>query len=142
MAIAIAWGELAELYAKLVGGAALGVVLGRILPAAVPRGVGWFLFWVGVPISCVAFIRQADLSGGALVAVGAAWLAIGIAAISTAIWLLGTPHGRRLNPAERGSLILAALFGNTGYVGFPVILALVGNRAFGWALFFDLFGTT
>ena len=141
MAVAIAWGDLAGLYGKLVGGIGFGVVLGRMVPATVPKGLGWFLFWIGVPVSCVAFIRRADLSVGAPVAVGAAWIAIAIAGSATAIWLLGTPHGRRLNRAEQGSLIIAALFGNTGYLGFPVILALVGDHAFGWALFFDLFGT-
>ena len=46
MAVAIAWGDLAGLYGKLVGGIGFGV----------------FLFWIGVPVSCVAFIRRADLS--------------------------------------------------------------------------------
>ena len=140
--MAIAWGSLGGLYAKLIGGIVLGIGLGRVLPEWVPKRMGRFLFWIGVPITCMAFIRRADLSQGAPVAIGAAWFSIAIALVALGIWFWGTPQGRALNRQERGSLMLAALFGNTGYVGYPVTLALVGDRAFGWALFFDLFGTT
>ena len=34
------------------------------------------------------------------------------------------------------------MFGNTGYLGYPIILALVGEKYFGWAVFYDLLGTT
>jgi predicted permease len=35
------------------------------------------------------------------------------------------------------------MFGNTGYIGFPIVLLLpqLGLAAFGWALFYDLLGT-
>jgi predicted permease len=33
------------------------------------------------------------------------------------------------------------MVGNTGYLGFPVILALVGEKYFGWALFYDMLGS-
>ena len=140
--MAIAWGSLGGLYLRLVGGILLGIGLGRVLPGWVPQRVGWFLFWIGVPVSCVAFIRRADLSAGAPIAIGAAWLGMAIAVGCTAVWFLLTAQGRGLNRAERGSLMIGALFGNTGYLGYPVTLTLVGDRAFGWALFFDLFGTT
>ncbi len=52
-----------ELYVKLVGLALIGFILGRKLPNTVPNRLGQTLFWVGVPISIVAFLRQADLSG-------------------------------------------------------------------------------
>jgi len=34
------------------------------------------------------------------------------------------------------------MFGNTGYLGYPIILAMVGEKYFGWAVFYDLLGTT
>ncbi len=34
------------------------------------------------------------------------------------------------------------MVGNTGYLGYPVILSLVGTQYFAWALFYDLLGTT
>jgi predicted permease len=41
----------------------------------------------------------------------------------------------------QGSLLLAAMLGNTGYLGFPIILAMVGQKYFAWALFYDLLGS-
>ena len=54
----------------------MGVILGRKLPAIFPTRLGQFLFWVGVPISIVAFLRQTDLSGQIWIAPAIAYLAI------------------------------------------------------------------
>ncbi len=34
------------------------------------------------------------------------------------------------------------MVGNTGYIGYPVTLSIVGTQYFAWALFYDLLGTT
>ncbi len=38
----------------------------------------------------------------------------------------------------QGSFLLAMMIGNTGFLGFPVILTLVGAEYFAWGLFYDL----
>lgn len=55
--------NLLELYVKLAGLVLVGFILGRKLPVTVPTRLGLFLFWVGVPISIVSFLRQSSLSG-------------------------------------------------------------------------------
>jgi len=40
-----------------------------------------------------------------------------------------------------GQFSLAAMVGNTGYLGYPITLAFAGTQYFGWALFYDLLGT-
>ena len=42
----------------------------------------------------------------------------------------------------QGSFFLAMMMGNTAFLGYPIILSTVGAEYFGWALFFDLIGTT
>ncbi|MEB3355752.1 MAG: AEC family transporter [Synechococcales bacterium] len=42
----------------------------------------------------------------------------------------------------QGSFLNAAMYGNTGYLGYPVTLALVGPQYFGWAVFYDTLGST
>ncbi len=37
--------------------------------------------------------------------------------------------------------MLTAMVGNTGYLGYPVSLSLVGPQYFAWALFYDMVGT-
>lgn len=147
---------LIELYVPLVGLILLGLILGSKLPKIVPSYLGKFLFWIGVPISNVAFLRAADLSGSIWIAPIVAWTAIFLGAGLAWAWInwqaygnngdRDRPHSPASNSAwsqpTQGSFILAAMVGNTGYLGYPVTLAFVGTQYFGWALFYDFLGTT
>ncbi|WP_413162608.1 AEC family transporter [Capilliphycus salinus ALCB114379] len=139
-------GQLLQLYQWLIGGVLLGWILRRILPPFVPVWIGKFLFWVGVPIGIFVFLRQADLSGEIWLAPVVAWIAIVLGASLAWLWM---SRKRRLSPvnenswsrATQGSFILSSMVGNTGYIGFPVILSLVGTQYFGWAVFYDGLGS-
>lgn len=141
--------KLLELYTQLIGLVLLGFILGSKLPKPVPTYLGQFLFWIGVPISIVAFLRGADLSGAIWIAPIFAWLAILLGAGLAWTWISlpgvqerCATHDSFWSKPTQGSFLLAAMVGNTGYIGYPVILALVGTKYFGWALFYDLLGTT
>lgn len=133
-----------ELYVKLVGLVLVGFILGRKLPATVPTRLGQSLFWVGVPISIVTFLRKADLSGQIWIAPTIAHIAILLGAFSAWVFIKVKAYLTNTVPQlpTQGSFILAAMAGNTGYLGYPVILTVVGNQYFAWALFYDLLGTT
>ncbi|MBD2416355.1 AEC family transporter [Anabaena cylindrica FACHB-243] len=135
--------NLLELYVKLVGLVLVGVMLGRKLPAIFPNYLCQFLFWVGVPISIIAFLRQTDLSGQIWIAPAIAYLAILLGAFLAWLGIKGQAYLTKSipQPSTQGSLILAAMVGNTGYLGFPITLAMVGKEYFAWALFYDLLGT-
>ena len=60
----------------------------------------------------------------------------------TAIQFITPLQHKITRKSTQGSLILAAMVGNTGYLGYPIILSLVGDKYFAWALFYDLLGTT
>lgn len=158
----------------LVGLVLLGLILGSKLSKVAPAYLGQFLFWIGVPISNVFFLRRADLSGPIWIAPIVAWIAILLGAglawgwinwqayledKSKGGWGAGEQEGREAGGQEngyvrsnvprpvwskptQGSFILAAMVGNTGYLGYPVTLAFVGNQYFAFALFYDLLGTT
>lgn len=136
--------KLLELYTPLIGLVLLGFILGKKLPANIPVYIGRFLFWLGIPISILVFLRQADLSGPIWVAPLVAWLAILLGAI-LAWWWMGISD-RKSKPIwsrpTQGSFLLAATIGNTGYLGYPITLAFVGSQYFGYALFYDLLGST
>ena len=129
-----------RLYGQLGVSVAIGYGLGKLLPKSVPTLVGQFLFWVGAPLSTVIFIYRADLSAQVWIAPIAAWLA------SLLGWGLGWGwmqwQGRGFTDLRtRASFLLSSMFGNTGYIGLPIILAVVGEKYAGWALFYDLLGT-
>lgn len=132
--------SLVELYAKLLGLSLIGFILGRTLPATVPVRLGKLLFWFGVPTSIVAFLRKTDLSGQIWIAPAIAFTAIFFGALLC--WLAIRIKKSSLQKPTQGSLLLASMVGNTGYLGYPVILSLVGTQYFAWALFYDLLGTT
>jgi predicted permease len=157
-------GKLIELYASLIGWISLGWVLGRVLPKRIPGLVGKFMFWVGLPVSIVAFLYRADLSGLIFIAPITAWIAIAVGAAFAWVWIDLGVGDERLRAMSRnlgqktsdtglilkdsdwsrptqGSFLLAMMVGNTGYMGFPVVLGLVGDEYFAWALFYDLLGT-
>ncbi len=135
--------NLLELYVKLGGLVLVGFILGRKLPVTVPTRLGLFLFWVGVPISIVSFLRQSSLSGQIWIAPAIAYLAILLGAFLAWLAIKGQAYFRKTipQPSTQASLILAAMLGNTGYLGFPITLAMVGKEYFAWALFYDLLGS-
>lgn len=121
----------------------IGFILGRKLPGTVPSGVAQFLFWVGVPISIVFFLYKTDLSGQIWIAPAIAYLAILLGALLAWLAIKGQAYFTNTIPQQptQGSFLLAAMVGNTGYLGFPITLAMVGEKYFAWALFYDLLGT-
>ncbi|HEY9904864.1 MAG TPA: AEC family transporter [Candidatus Sericytochromatia bacterium] len=147
---------LIDLYIHLGGAVLLGWLLGRFLPKKVPTFIGQFLFWVGVPFSIITFLRGADLSGAIWIAPVAAWMAIFLGAALAWSWIkqqvLKSATDAREKPQQaslmfwskpaQGSFLLASMVGNTGYLGFPVTLTLVGEKYFAWAIFYDMLGTT
>lgn len=131
--------NLLNLYATLVGWVGLGLLLGFTLPQKIPFYLGKALFWVGAPLSIMVFLRQADLSASVLLAPVVCWIALLMGAGLAWLWLQGQANLSR--PAQ-GSFLLSAMVGNTGYLGYPVTLALVDSRYFGWAVFYDTLGST
>ncbi|MEM8808325.1 MAG: AEC family transporter [Cyanobacteria bacterium P01_G01_bin.38] len=135
--------SLLSLYLPLIAAVSVGGVLSYFLRGGarqqVPAYLGRFLFYVGVPLSIVSFVYRTELSGAVLVAPLVAW-----AAMLFALMLAWGIVKRQAWPsATRGSFLLTAMLGNTGYLGFPVVLLLpkLGPRYLGWALFYDMLGT-
>ncbi len=118
-------------------------MLGRMLPNTVPTRLGQFLFWIGVPIGIVAFLRQADLSLTVWIAPVVAYAAILLGAFFAWIGIKCQAYFTNTVPQlpTQGSFILSAMVGNTGFLGYPIVLAVYGTQYFAWAIFYDLVGS-
>ena len=66
-----------------------------------------------------------------------AWIVF--AFIAVLAWLVA--RALKLPRPVAGAFILAAAFGNTGYIGYPITQALLGAEALPEAIFYDVFGT-
>ncbi len=137
--------KLVPIYLPLIGSIALGWainrwIVDRWLPLQTPFYLGRGLFFFGVPISVFVFLRRTDLSGSIWLAGVAAWCAMlmGLGGMFYAL----RRHHYSWQPATQGTVLLASMLGNTGYLGFPITLTLFGDQGFVWALFYDLLGTT
>ena len=132
--------KLLDIYLPLLLWTGLGWLLGRWLPSTVPKVIGKGLFWVGVPVGIVAFLRHAPVTWSLWIAPVIAWVAAWLGLLGAKLYL----HYRR--PAwsrrTRTSFFLTTMVGNTAYIGFPVSLILVGSEYFTWAVFYDLMGST
>ncbi len=128
-----------RLYVTLVICIGLGWGISAYLRREWLHWVGQFLFWVGMPVSVLGFVLNVRLDGSvwwaglvAVLAFGGAW---GLGELWLANW------GKHWPSPRRGSFLLTAMVGNTGYVGYPVCLFLLGPTYFAWAVVFDLTNT-
>jgi predicted permease len=103
---------LVMLYVRLIGWTLLGYVLGKLLPKIFPTYLGKALLFVGVPISIVSFLRQADLSGWIVIAPTTAWVAILVGAGLAWIWIDLGVSDERFSKLSKGITAREKKFGN------------------------------
>ncbi len=133
-------GALIGVIAGVLGYVALGVVL-RVTKLLVPedaKPLNTLLIYVALPALVFVTVQSAEV-GWELAAIPA--LAWGLAIIGVLIaWGLSQWLG--LPGATAGAFILTAAFGNTGYIGYPLASALLGDAGLLRAIFYDIFGNT
>lgn len=95
-----------------------------------------------MPISIVAFLHGTNLSGLIWIAPIIAWVAMILGAGLAWAWMQYRMSTTCWSRSTQGSFLLTAMVGNTGYLGYPIVLTLLGPQYFAWALFYDLLGTT
>ena len=144
-------------YTPLVIWTGLGLLLFQYIPVNFPKLLSHFLFWIGIPLQIVVLARQSDFSG----AVGfTPAIDIFVLFLSTSLawltWLLlrklSAAHIKKpyfqgtnslvnlffvnfnsLKRSSQGSFILAAMLGNTGFVGLAITSSIISS--FSLALF-------
>lgn len=101
------------------------------------RTLNSVIVYVALPALIFTSVAKAPLSFELLRAAGVAW-AVSLVALSVA-WEIA--HVLGLPPRTAGAFVLVAALGNTGYLGYPVVRALLGDSALPAAVFYDVFGT-
>ena len=133
-------------FAALVGAIApvlafvgIGVALRRlgVLQREDAKPLTGVIVYVALPALIFTSVARAALSIELLKVAGVAW-AVSLAALSVA-WEVA--HALNLPRKTAGAFVLVAALGNTGYLGYPVVRALLGAGALPAAVFYDVFGT-
>ncbi|HAA31765.1 MAG TPA: transporter [Cyanobacteria bacterium UBA8553] len=149
-------------YTPLLVWTGLGLMLFRFIPKDFPKLLGLSLYWVGVPLQIFVLARQTEFSGGGgltpIVAVGVLLLSINLAVLSwrglqwfisqksiekspdRPNFLFGLSFSRfnSLDRSSKGSFILAAMLGNTGFVGLALTQALISHDNSNWAVLYSV----
>jgi predicted permease len=151
--------SLVHAYTPLILWMGLGLLIFRFLPHWLPKLLGRSLYWVGVPLELVALARQGNQTelGGiegfpivaSLVTVGTLLLGLAVALLVWWGWQYILPRlfqpdlGESvsqsvLDSATKGSFLLAAVLGNTGFVGLAIAPYLIKIDALNWAVIYSI----
>jgi len=109
----------------------------KILRAEDARPINALIIYVGLPAFIFTAVHGATLRADLWGVVAVAWI------VFAAMLALGWLGARllKLPPAMAGGFIIATALGNTGYIGYPITAALLGERNLPEAIFYDVFGT-
>ncbi len=131
--------ELATTVATLLALVAVGWALRatRILAAEDARPIHTVIIYVGLPALVFQSVHGAELGPELATIALIAWIAFAVSAV--AAW--GLARALRLPRRIAGGLIVFGALGNTGYIGYPVSQALLGDTGLVRAIFYDIFGT-
>ncbi len=131
--------ELARIVLTLLAIVGVGWLL-RVTGVLSPddaRPIHAVIIYVGLPALIFRSVHPAPLGPELGVVALVAWIVFAITALLA--WLLS--RLMKLPRPVAGGFILAASLGNTGYIGYPVSQALLGDEGLVRAIFYDAFGT-
>lgn len=118
---------------------AIGLLLqrDRRLPDSFATSLNAYVIYVALPALVLFEIPHLRLDAHALLPIVFAWLMMAISALF--IWFFARRAG--WSRSVTGALMLTVPLGNTGFLGIPLIGALLGDEAIPYAILYDQFGT-
>lgn len=126
------------LFVLVTIGAGYALRKGGFVRPEAAKDLNAVVFHLTLPALLFMAVYQTKLSWSLLSLPGVAWLTVGLG--MAVGWGLGRAF--KLPPAAMGALILAVAFGNTTYLGYPIIEGFYGREHLGYAIFYDQLGNT
>ncbi|MHB8925341.1 MAG: AEC family transporter [Coriobacteriia bacterium] len=124
----------------VLGYVGLGVALrvSKLLAPEDSKPLNTLLIYVALPALVFTTVQPADVNLRLAVIPALAWVVV-LAGLGVAFF---ATKAFGLKGAVAGAFLLTAVFGNTGYIGYPVASALMGDTGLVRAIFYDIFGNT
>ena len=131
--------DLARIVGTLLAFVGIGWLLRAtgILTAEDARPIHAVIVYVGLPALIFQAVHPARLETELTIVVLVAWAVFAVTA--AVAWVCA--RLLRLPRPVAGGFILASSLGNTGYIGYPVAKAFLGEEGLVRAIFYDVFGT-
>ena len=128
-----------DAFALMLAMLALGMLFARlrVLPDNAGETLNLLVLYVCLPAAILLNVPKLRFDVSLLALAALPWL------IAAASWALVTLASRwlKFRRDETVVLVLLTMLGNTSYVGFPMIEALLGGQALPYAVVYDQFGT-
>lgn len=115
---------------------------GGIEAEDIRKSINTTVFNLFLPALCIKVMVNAKLSFEAITVPINAFLTLSFMIFFNFLFFKFVSKKFKLNNQEIGALILTATFGNTTYLGLPVITGLYGENTAKYVLYYDLFATT
>lgn len=118
---------------------AIGLLLqkSKRLPESMALSLNTYVIYVALPALVLVEIHRLTLDSRAFLPIVFAWLMM--FASASFIWLFAKRAG--WSRSVTGALMLTVPLGNTGFLGIPLVEALLGKEAIPYAILYDQFGT-
>jgi predicted permease len=128
-----------DAFALMLAMLALGMLFARlrVFPEGAADTLNLVVLYVCLPAAILVYVPKLRFEPDLLGLVAVPWL---LAATSWLLLRLLAPR-LRLRRDELGVLLLCTMLGNTSYIGYPMIEALLGAQALPYAVVYDQFGT-
>lgn len=109
----------------------------RVFPDSAPAVLNQFALLLCLPAAVLRHVPRLHLGPEVLGLVAIPWLVLllSIGLVALAAWAL------RLRDDERAVLLLCVPLGNTSFLGYPLVSALLGEAALPYAVIYDQFGS-
>lgn len=130
---------LAQTILTFVGIVGIGVALRLtgLISSTETKPLNAVIVYVGLPAMIIRAIRSSEVGTSVIGVVAVAWLVFIVSLLIA--WIL--TRILRLPKRTAGAFLVTAALGNTGYIGYPVVSAVLGEDALPLAIFSDVFGT-
>ncbi|HET6513047.1 MAG TPA: AEC family transporter [Candidatus Kapabacteria bacterium] len=117
----------------------LGILLrksGR-LPDSTPNILNRYVIWIALPAAILATVPTLDLDASHLIPATMPWFVFIVGFVI--FWIASKPMG--IEKRTLGALLLTGTLGNTSFVGFPMLRALIGEESLKTAIMIDQAGS-
>ncbi|WP_290890103.1 AEC family transporter [Arenimonas sp.] len=127
-----------DAFALILSMLALGLLFQRLrlFPDNAAEVLNKMVLYVCLPASVLIYAPRLELGPQVLAVAAVPWLLL----VATVVLVTGVTRVLKLRPDEHAVLLLCVALGNTSFLGYPLVRALLGEGALPYAVIYDQFG--
>lgn len=128
-----------DAFALILTMLALGMLFARldVLPDSAAETLNRVVLYVCLPAAVLIYVPRLRFDASLVGVAVTPWLL----AVISSLLVLALARVLRLRRDETGALLLLTALGNSSFIGFPMVRALLGDAALPYAVVYDQFGT-